>query len=94
MKTRLLILLSINLIATTVLLADNAGVPSACPDVLLQGFYWDSYQNKPYGDTKWKTLLEQTSEIGAFFDGVSGAESHRAGGKPHPRAGPGRGQRQ
>ncbi len=70
MKTRLLILLSINLIATTVLLADNVGVPSACPDVLLQGFYWDSYQNKPYGDTKWKTLLEQSSEIGAFFDGV------------------------
>ena len=50
-------------------------VPSQCTDVLMQGFYYDSYDidsthagTLVYGDTKWKTLLPQTGEIGAYFD--------------------------
>lgn len=52
-----------------------SSVPSQCSDVLMQGFYWDSYavsENTPgtnlYGDTRWKTLLAQSGEIGAYFD--------------------------
>ncbi len=46
-------------------------VPENCPDVMLQAFYWDSYdasKNKTYGDTKWATLNAQASEIAAYFD--------------------------
>lgn len=42
-------------------------VPSQCQDIMLQGFYWDSYGNKGYGDTKWNTLLGQAQEIGQYF---------------------------
>ena len=52
-----------------------SAVPSQCGDVLLQGFYYDSYEvsehhlgTTTYGDTKWKTLLAQAGEIGAYFD--------------------------
>ena len=44
-------------------------VPSACPDVMLQGFYWDSNQdNKGHGNTRWTTLQAQATEIAAYFD--------------------------
>lgn len=44
-------------------------VPSACPDVMLQGFYWDSNQDgKGHGNTRWNTLQAQASEIAAYFD--------------------------
>lgn len=51
-------------------------VPVECEDVMMQGFYWDSYhvdkESAPatviYGDTKWETLYKQSSEIGAYFD--------------------------
>ena len=44
-------------------------VPSACPDVMLQGFYWDSNQDgKGHGNTKWTTLQAQATEIAAYFD--------------------------
>ena len=53
----------------------TSAVPLQCPDVLLQGFYYDSYEvdsahagTSDYGDTKWKTLLKQAGEIGAYFD--------------------------
>ena len=46
----------------------STSVPSACPDVMLQGFYWDSYQTKSYGNTKWTTLLTQAEEITSYFD--------------------------
>ena len=53
----------------------GSAVPSECPDVLMQGFYYDSYEvdsthagTFEYGDTKWKTLLKQAGEIGAYFD--------------------------
>lgn len=52
-----------------------SAVPSECPDVLMQAFYYDSYEvdtahagTDLYGDTKWKTLLPQAGEIGAYFD--------------------------
>lgn len=46
-----------------------SSVPSQCPDVMLQGFYWDSNQdNKAHGNTRWTTLLAQATEIAAYFD--------------------------
>ena len=50
--------------------------PAKCPDVLLQGFYWDSYQDKGYGRTKWIDWLNievskdltQAEEAGQWFD--------------------------
>lgn len=53
----------------------GSAVPSQCGDVLMQGFYYDSYSvdethmgTTTYGDTRWKTLLGQAGEIGAYFD--------------------------
>lgn len=47
----------------------GTSVPSACPDVMLQGFYWDSNQDgKGHGNTKWTTLQAQATEIAAYFD--------------------------
>ncbi len=54
-------------------------VPSKCEDVMLQAFYYDSYQDGAPGDvkltetttvghTKWSALLSQSGEIGAYFD--------------------------
>lgn len=71
----------------------NSSVPSQCGDVLMQGFYWDSYMpNDPdkatdkYGDTRWKTLLGQADEIGAYFDLVWLPPSAYASGTGyHPR---------
>ena len=45
-----------------------SAVPSQCEDVMLQAFYWDSNGGGTYGDTKWRTLQAQTSEINAYFD--------------------------
>jgi len=50
-------------------------VPGQCEAVMMQAFYNESYlATAPgvdtYGDTKWKTLLPQASEIGAYFDYV------------------------
>ena len=55
--------------------------PAECPDVLLQAFYWDSYQStsdkdsktKVYGRTKWIDHLNakngtSAEEIGKWFD--------------------------
>lgn len=46
----------------------TTSVPSACPDVMLQGFYWDSNQDKHYGNTKWTTLQAQAQDIASYFD--------------------------
>ena len=57
----------------------GSSVPSECEDVMLQAFYYDSYQDGALGDvvlsgttklgnTKWATLLNQSSEIGSYFD--------------------------
>ena len=56
-------------------------VPEKCPDVMLQAFYYDSYDgNAPgnvtisgttkLGDTKWSTLLKNSGKIGMYFDMV------------------------
>ena len=57
----------------------GSSVPSECEDVMLQAFYYDSYQDGAPGDvvlhdsttlgnTKWSTLLHQSGEIGTYFD--------------------------
>ena len=46
----------------------GTSVPSNCPDVMLQAFYWDSNQDKYYGNTRWKTLQSQAQEISSYFD--------------------------
>lgn len=71
----------------------GSSVPSQCTDVLLQGFYYDSYKDNDkergtdiYGNTRWKTLLAQSGEIGAYFDLVWLPPSAYASGTGyHPR---------
>ena len=46
----------------------SSSVPSACPDVMLQGFYWDSNQEKYYGCTRWWNLQQEAEEISSYFD--------------------------
>ena len=45
----------------------DTAVPSQSEDIMLQGFYWDSYQDKGYGDTRWTSLTGQATEIGNYF---------------------------
>lgn len=45
----------------------ETAVPSECEDIMLQGFYWDSQDDKGYGNTRWTTLTGQASEIGSYF---------------------------
>ncbi len=51
-------------------LPHGTAAPAQCSDVMFQCFYWDSYKDQGYGNTKWKTLLEsgQAEEIGKWFD--------------------------
>lgn len=51
-----------------VMRAENVGVPAESEDVMLQGFYWDSYTLTKYGRTKWVDLLKDTAAINANFD--------------------------
>ncbi len=46
----------------------SSSAPAQCKDVMLQGFYWDSYADHGYGRTKWIDLKTQTTEIGQWFD--------------------------
>ena len=59
----------------------DKSVPERCPDVMLQAFYYDSYDdNAPgnvtvsgttkLGNTKWSTLLKNSGDIGMYFDMV------------------------
>jgi len=54
--------------------AKNVGVPAECEDVMLQAFYWNSYNGNEsstkYGRTKWIDLLADTAVINANFDVV------------------------
>jgi alpha-amylase len=45
-----------------------AQAPANAPDVMLQGFYWDSYQGGTYGNTNWSSLKNQVDEIAESFD--------------------------
>ena len=82
MKKIILILLTI-LMTAPMLRAENVGVPAECEDVMLQAFYWDSYDgNKSstkYGRTKWIDLLKDTAVINAYFDLVWLPPSAKAG---------------
>lgn len=79
------ILLTLCLVLSSVgsLRAKNVGVPAECEDVMLQAFYWDSYDgNKAstkYGRTKWIDLLKDTAMINAYFDLVWLPPSAQAG---------------
>lgn len=51
----------------------GSAVPDQCEDVLMQAFFYDSYNdNAPgaelVGNTRWATLLPQAAEIGSYFD--------------------------
>ncbi len=56
---------SLTLVAALLLplLMRAAGWPANYAGVMLQGFYWDSYD-----DTKWATLESQVDELGDLFD--------------------------
>ncbi len=46
----------------------STAVPSQCEDVLLQGFYWKSYESgAAYGSTTWSVLAGQVNEIANSF---------------------------
>lgn len=42
-------------------------VPSQSTDIMLQAFYWDSYVDKGFGDTKWATLVNKVPEWASYF---------------------------
>ena len=48
----------------------TGSAPARCTDVMFQCFYWDSYQDKGYGRTKWIDMLAdgQAEEIAQWFD--------------------------
>ena len=85
--------LCVTIVGDTEEIVSGTGVPSECPDVLLQAFYYDSYEvdsthagTMEFGDTKWKTLQGQAGEIGAYFDLVWLPPSGLASGVGyHPR---------
>ena len=75
MKKVLLSLLSMIMLASaSSLSARNAGVPAECEDVMLQVFYWNSYDGNAsstkYGRTRWIDLMKDTAAINANFDVV------------------------
>ena len=74
MKRNLLLVISILFASACSVSAKNAGVPAQCEDVMLQAFYWDSYNGNAgstkYGRTKWIDLLKDTAAINANFDVV------------------------
>ena len=80
MKKNILSLITILFVAPIVS-AENIGVPAECEDVMLQAFYWDSYQaNVKYGRTKWANLLMDTTAITENFDLVWFPPSASGGG--------------
>lgn len=60
----------------------TSSVQPKCGDVMLQGFYWDSYndEGKPYGNTRWTTLTRYAKEIAESFDLVWFPPSARSAG--------------
>ncbi|MBQ6766070.1 MAG: hypothetical protein IJP50_03565 [Paludibacteraceae bacterium] len=47
-----------------------AQAPANAPDIMLQGFYWESFSGGEYGATNWNALRSQASEIAATFSMV------------------------
>lgn len=54
--------------------------PAQCPDVMLQGFYWNSNNDNGFGRTKWIDLKPQAGEIGDWFDLIWLPPSSRSSG--------------
>ena len=71
----------------------TGSVPAQCTDIMLQGFFYDSYEvdsahagTQTYGDTRWTTLQEKAGQIGASFDMIWLPPSALAAGTGyHPR---------
>ena len=71
----------------------TGSVPAQCTDIMLQGFFYDSYEvdsthagTLTYGDTRWTTLQEKAGQIGASFDMIWLPPSALASGTGyHPR---------
>ena len=66
--------LLVAILATTAMHAQ--GWPADYPGVMLQGFYWDSYD-----DSQWTTLEKQADDICSSFDLVWLPQSGNCGGK-------------
>lgn len=66
-------LLSSFLLAVLPLLAVAQGWPSQYGGVMLQGFYWNSFN-----DTRWATLTNQADELASFYDLIWVPQSGRA----------------
>ena len=81
---RILICLLTASFFTGALRAENIGVPAQCEDVMLQVFYWDSYDGNmsstKYGRTKWIDLIKEVDAINANFDLVWFPPSALGGG--------------
>lgn len=58
----------------------TVGVPAEYEGVMMQCFYWNSYQDQGYGRTKWIDLIKIAEEIGDNFDLVWFPPSGRGGG--------------
>ena len=58
----------------------TVGVPSEYEGVMMQIFYWNSYEDRGYGRTKWIDLLKLTDDIGDNFDLVWFPPSGNGGG--------------
>ena len=56
--------------------AHAQGWPANYPGVMLQGFYWDSYE-----DSRWATLEKQASDLASSFDLIWIPQSGNCGGK-------------
>ncbi len=63
MKKFALISLALLALALTPSISANPGFPEKYEGVMLQGFYWDSYE-----DTKWTNLTSQADELSKYFD--------------------------
>ena len=71
-KIRIYIYLLFLVASASSVRAENVGVPAECEDVMLQAFYWDSYNSSAsstkFGRTKWVDLIKDTAAINANFD--------------------------
>ena len=83
---KITLLLGVFLMSCASLLAQ---APANCGDIMLQGFYWDSYKSTKYGNTKWTILEDQASEIAETFSMIwlppSATQEFGGGMGYHPR---------
>jgi alpha-amylase len=70
MKKFILTIVSLYMLSGVSLMhAMYAGVPAECEDVMLQAFYWNSYQSSvKYGRTIWTALTKDSTELRDNFD--------------------------